>query len=68
VSACHVCQKGTLRVTNTYRVNDSSKVQRAVCDRCGAVHTVQVLLTVSAVNPKSGKGAFSSANRLRKRA
>ncbi len=53
---------GRLRVTHTY-TEKSSKYQRAVCDRCGRVHT---LSTVAAVVAARGDGAKARARRAAK--
>lgn len=52
---------GKLRITHTY-TEKSSKYQRAVCDRCGRVHTLQTV----AVQAAHGDGAKARARRAAK--
>lgn len=52
---------GKLRVTHTYTVR-SSKYQRAECEACGRVHTLQ---TVALAVGARGDGAKAKAARAR---
>ncbi len=53
---------GKLRITHTYTVR-SSKYQRAECEACGAVHTLQ---TVAQPVAARGDGAKARARRAAK--
>lgn len=53
---------GRLRITHTYTVR-SSKYQRAECDLCSRVHTLQ---TVAEPTAARGDGARARAQRAKK--